>query len=519
MTDFPDPELILQETRLRFIAEFRDHCLQIEQLATRGDAGSRDQAIRLLHRMAGLAGTLGFLQSSIHAARFENDLRDGAATPGAVETHMGALRRVFTEELTASMSSAPAPDVRHTPMTVLLVEDDPDQRSIVSAHLRRAGHTVVEIDSGDRAVAAARETAPTLALLDLDLPGMDGHSICRAFKADPALASIPIVFLSAERDLQDRMIGLALGADDFLLKPLDPTELLVRLHRIAGRLRPAEARGAGALLSYEAFRIAADRTLRTEPAAIALIRASGSIRQKVIDVLRNETRHRDIVGEYDRNHLAVLMPNVGAATARDRLAAMIRGVQDDTAAGVAAGIAASPAAAARPVEDLFEEADAALGVARQRQVPAAIRSDDQPGPAKTGDAPVVLVGDDDPDVVRIVDAHLGAAGYRRVLAFDGVKTYEQVQALRPAVLVVDDDAADDGLRRAPEGPRGPGAAAEDHCPLRAGPRGGRDPGVRSRRRRLRGQAVQPAGARGAREPVVAMRVRQPAIMSGLTILS
>jgi DNA-binding response OmpR family regulator len=438
MSESPEPELVIQKTRSRFIADFPDRCTEIAAFASRAAKGDRDRAVRLLHRMTGLAGTLGFMGVSEHAARLEDKMREGIVDPDTLAALMAALRKTFTEELVgASAGGGPIAAARH-PMTVLLVEDDAFQRMVVGAYLRRAGHTVVEVPAGDQALAKAREAAPTIVLLDLDLPGLDGHGVCRMLKADPELASIPVVFLSAEQDLESRMIGLALGADDFLIKPIDSQELLLRLHRLRERMQSAEPAPHGVVLSYDAFRTATQRTLQRERAALALVRTTPHSRDAIIDALRQETRRRDIVGEYDRHHLSVLLPNAPAAIARDRLAAIIRPVLDAGAAGVCAGIAASSSAGARTVDDLFEEADAALAVARHRKVAVALQADEQPAAEPGGDdSPLVLIGDDDPDVVRIVDAHLGAAGYRRVVAFDGAKVIEQVDAMRPAVLIVD----------------------------------------------------------------------------------
>ena len=96
-----------------------------------------------------------------------------------------------------------------------------------------------------------------------------------------------------------------------------------------------------------------------------------------------------------------------------------------------AGIAASPVAGGRTLEQLVDEADEALAIARYEGVAAALRPDAPREEAQAQSlAPLVVVGDDDPDVVRIVDAHLASGGYRRVLTFDGSRTLEEVR--RPA---------------------------------------------------------------------------------------
>jgi CheY-like chemotaxis protein len=106
---------------------------------------------------------------------------------------------------------------------------------------------------------------------------------------------------------------------------------------------------------------------------------------------------------------------------------------------VYAGIAASATGGSHTLDRLIEEADEALAAARYENHSAALRADGPraEAPEQSAVAPLVLVADDDPDVVRIVDAHLGSDGYRRVLAFDGTRTLEEVRAQRPDVVVLD----------------------------------------------------------------------------------
>jgi two-component system cell cycle response regulator len=434
-----DPEVVLRETRQRFIAGFQAQCAEITALTRAStDSSEGDAAIRLLHRMAGLAGTVGLARVSAEAQRLEHDFA-ASAPPPAIDAGIGRLRRAFTDDIgeavTATGAVAPTPGAL---LTVMLVEDDPDQRAVVAAHLRGAGHTVVEVESGDRALAAARESSPTVILLDLDLPGLDGHAVCRLLKDDPALSGIPVMFLSAEQDLNDRLAALALGADDFLMKPIDPRELLMRLQRLRQRLASSEPGAANVLATYDEFRTVALTTLEREPAAVALVRAPHDGRDVVMRVLQQETRRRDVVADYDRHHIAVLLPAAGVISARDRMVGVIDVVRRDGVTGVVAGVAASAAASERTLDSLLEEAEEALAAARYRGVAVGLRSEESAvGAGASQEGPLVLVGDDDPDVVRIVDAHLGAGGYRRVLAFDGAKTLEQLQRQPPALLVLD----------------------------------------------------------------------------------
>jgi two-component system OmpR family response regulator len=116
--------------------------------------------------------------------------------------------------------------------SVLLVDDDPDIRSLVAAFLEREGFCVRQADSGAAMDADLRRGLPDLIILDLMLPGEDGLSICRRLRAS---SSIPILMLTAKSDETDRVVGLELGADDYLPKPFGPRELLARIRALLRR--------------------------------------------------------------------------------------------------------------------------------------------------------------------------------------------------------------------------------------------------------------------------------------------
>ena len=332
---------------------------------------------------------------------------------------------------------------------MLLVEDEPFQRAVICAQLRKAGHSPVEVTSGEEVLGTARKARPDVILLDVELPGINGYAVCRLLKADPELAGIPVAFLSAHGHVNDRLTGLSFGADDFFTKPLDPRELALRLQLLSKRTRP-EDRAARGVLTYEAFCDEARQVLRHERSALSLIRTPADTASEVAAFTRDEIRRRDLCGEYDRSQVVVLLPDTGPAAARDRIASIVETCRANGINGVYAGIAASPVAGARTLEELLEEADEAISIARYEGLAAALRPDgprgDAPAPSL---APLVLVGDDDPDVMRIVDAHLASGGYRRVLAFDG--SPDARRSPGPAARRAgarSDDAAHDGLRRA-----------------------------------------------------------------------
>lgn len=118
---------------------------------------------------------------------------------------------------------------------LLLVEDNELNRDALGRLLARRGFTVSFAPDGPSAVLRAESEAPDLILLDIGLPGMDGHEVARALRAKPATAPIPIIALTAHATAQDRESALAAGCDDFEVKPVDMASLLARIETQLGK--------------------------------------------------------------------------------------------------------------------------------------------------------------------------------------------------------------------------------------------------------------------------------------------
>jgi len=130
---------------------------------------------------------------------------------------------------------------------VLIVEDERDIRDLVLFHLEREGFQVSSASSGEEALRQVRHASPDLVLLDLMLPAMGGLEVCRKLRQDPATAALPIVMLTAKGDEVDRVLGLELGADDYIVKPFSPKELLARVRAVLRRAKPAPGAAAIAI--------------------------------------------------------------------------------------------------------------------------------------------------------------------------------------------------------------------------------------------------------------------------------
>lgn len=118
---------------------------------------------------------------------------------------------------------------------VLLVDDEENIRMLVRFNLEKAGYEVIEAGDGKQALALARNESPDIAILDLMLPGIDGLEVCRLLKQSPETAALPIIMLTAKGDEIDRVIGLELGADDYMAKPFSQRELAARIKAVLRR--------------------------------------------------------------------------------------------------------------------------------------------------------------------------------------------------------------------------------------------------------------------------------------------
>ena len=126
---------------------------------------------------------------------------------------------------------------------ILIVDDEPEAVELVEFNLKQAGFDVLTADDGAEALKKAKATLPALIVLDLMLPEIDGLELCKLLRRDSATARIPILMLTAKAAEIDRVLGLELGADDYVTKPFSPRELVLRIKKILQRGQaPAEQR-------------------------------------------------------------------------------------------------------------------------------------------------------------------------------------------------------------------------------------------------------------------------------------
>jgi DNA-binding response OmpR family regulator len=146
---------------------------------------------------------------------------------------------------------------------ILVVEDETRIGQIVSAYLQRDGYRVRQARDGREALQMVQAELPDLIVLDLMLPEVSGWDVCRELRRNPRTARVPIIMATARDDVSDRIVGLELGADDYVIKPYDAKELVARVHavlrRVADQREPGAAAQAGSILDRGDLVIDRDR--------------------------------------------------------------------------------------------------------------------------------------------------------------------------------------------------------------------------------------------------------------------
>ena len=150
-----------------------------------------------------------------------------------------------------------------TKSTILVVEDDTDILRLVAHNLKVADFDVLTARDGYEALSLAKNHLPDLIILDLMLPGLDGFEVCKELKRSPVTRKIPVVMLTARGEEVDRIVGLELGADDYVVKPFSPRELILRVRAILRRFTPEERPSTqwqrdGLEVDLEAHRVISD---------------------------------------------------------------------------------------------------------------------------------------------------------------------------------------------------------------------------------------------------------------------
>ena len=206
--------------------------------------------------------------------------------------------------------------------TVLVVDDEKDLVDLVKYHLEKEGLKCLEARDGETALQVARERTPDLVVLDLMLPGVDGLEVCRKLRKDPKTSSIAIIMLTAKAEEVDRIVGLEMGADDYMVKPFSPRELVARvkavLRRGQGQDMPAIKRVGTLEVDEGKHQVMVDGsvvelTVKEFDLLCALMRANGRVlnRDQILETVWGYSNAVDIESRTVDVHIRRLREKLG----------------------------------------------------------------------------------------------------------------------------------------------------------------------------------------------------------------
>ena len=175
---------------------------------------------------------------------------------------------------------------------VLIVEDDPDIASLVDRYLQKAGFSTEVLTSGRDALKGIADRPPDLIVLDVMLPGVDGLEICRAVRAGPKTANVPIIMLTARAEESERIVGLELGADDYIAKPFSPNELVARVRALLRRVNRQPVSGE---IAYGSIRVDTDRHTVSASGADVILTAKEFLLLEYLLRHRGRVLSRDVL--------------------------------------------------------------------------------------------------------------------------------------------------------------------------------------------------------------------------------
>jgi DNA-binding response OmpR family regulator len=178
---------------------------------------------------------------------------------------------------------------------VLVVEDDPDIAQLVAHYLEKAGFSAELLANGRDALAAIGSRPPDVLVLDLMLPQVDGLEICRVVRANASTAAIPIIMLTARAEESDRIVGLEIGADDYLGKPFSPNELVARVRALVRRAQRTTPAAAGRPVHYGSIAVDPERHIVTDGATPVTLTAKEFMLLEYLLQHRGRVLSRDVL--------------------------------------------------------------------------------------------------------------------------------------------------------------------------------------------------------------------------------
>jgi two-component system phosphate regulon response regulator PhoB len=201
---------------------------------------------------------------------------------------------------------------------VIIVEDEPDIAELVQLHLERQGYRVSAYGTGREGLDAIRRYVPDLVVLDVMLPDLDGREVCRAMRSDEDLAEVPVLMFSARSEDIDVVMGLEIGADDYVTKPFSPAVLVSRIRNLLRRKQPRTPKGE----RYEVGELEIDSGRHEVRVAGELVQVTHTEFSILVELARRPGHVRsrqDILQAIDVGHVLERTVDVHVAALRKKL--------------------------------------------------------------------------------------------------------------------------------------------------------------------------------------------------------
>ena len=375
------------------------------------------------------------------------------AKPTEMQAPMAEAASVAAVEAAQTLLT-PAALKRLKPLTILVVDDDPIIRKLLQSVFEKLGMKVISMERGVdlRPDYLAKQKIDAV-ILDLHLPDEDGYSICKRLKSDASSCHVPIVFISVTGELQSRFYGWQVGGEDFIVKPVDPVELLLRVEflvdRNSAKLKQQKQMG----ISYDSFLKEIDKRINAALAGqgtfvLALLslkgvgaderqRASGSM------FLLDELRRGDIFCSPGPGYLLVLQPNKSLASAQQSFELLAGRLNDEFRVECRVGLAHCPGHGTTG-PDLMAALKAHLDQAVRK---GAQTSADSSGGIEERCAAKIVIVDDNVEFLNYVEKPIAELGFTMVLESASERALESIRQNRPDVVMLDIVMPDpDGLK-------------------------------------------------------------------------
>jgi len=350
----------------------------------------------------------------------------------------------------------PAALKRLKPLTILVVDDDPIVRKVLGGVFEKLGMKVITLERGVdlRPEFLAKQKIDAV-ILDLHLPDEDGYSICKRLKSDASSCHVPIVFISVTGELESRYYGWQVGAEDFIVKPVDPLELLLRVeflvHRNSAKLKQQKQVG----IPYDSFLKEVDKRVNaansgqaTFVVALLSLKSSGADeRQRAAGsmFLLEQLRRGDVFCSPGAGYLIVLQPNVSLASAQRGFETLAGRLMSDFRVECRVGLAECPTHGSTG-PDLMAAIKAHLDQAVQRGARTSAEGV-YSGEIEDLHSPKIVIVDDNVEFLNYLESHLAELGFKAILESSSERALECIRQSSPDLVMLDVLMPDpDGLK-------------------------------------------------------------------------